>query len=195
MWRSAEPPPPADIPPLPPPLPPPLDLNTIVGPLERRIRQRVRGKVRFRFSLLREVWPCRTEGGQVAAMVLDLVGAATAAMTADGSLIVGTRNISFDETNIYDYPGARIGEFARITVRDSGPALSEEEFAGVFDPETSVRPAIATAAAAIERIGGFIRVETAEGIGTAVHLYFTRIGEATVERFDAAPAPTADVAE
>lgn len=196
-WRTRpvpEPPALPEIPP-PPPLPPPLDLNTILGPLERSVRQRVRGKVRFRFSLLPELWLCRTEGGSVAAIVLDLVAEATATMDDDGSLILGTRNIGFDEANIYDYPGARIGEFARITVRDNGRALSEAEFVEVFDPSTSARPAIAAAAAEVERIGGFIRVETAEGVGTAVHLYFARITPARVQRLDAAPPPTAEVAE
>jgi ABC-type nitrate/sulfonate/bicarbonate transport system substrate-binding protein len=192
--EPVQPPPLPEIPP-PPPLPAPIDLNAILGPLERRIRQRVRGKVRFRYSLLPELWPCRTEGGPVAAIVLDLVAAATATMDADGSLIVGTRNIVFDETNVYDFPGARLGEFARITVRDSGPALSEAEFVRVFEPEASSRPTIAAAAAAVERLGGFIRVESAEGIGTAVHLYFARVAEATVERLGGSPGPIAAVAE
>jgi signal transduction histidine kinase len=163
----------------PQPLPPTTDLNVVVGPLERRIRQRVRGKVRCRFSLLRELWPCRTEAGIVAAMVLELVGAATAAMHADGTLIVGTRNFAFDESNLADYPGGRIGQFARITVRDNGPGLTDDEFERIADQD---------AAAVMRRLGGFIRVESAEGIGTAVHLYFAR---AT----DTAEIPTAQVAE
>ena len=160
-----------------PPKPIPVDLNAILTPLERRIRQRVRGKVRFRFSLLPTLWPCRTEIGAVAAMVLDLVSTATAVMNADGSLIVGTRNITFDATNLNDYPDARPGEFARITVRDNGPALTATEFGEIFDWARSTRPAIATAADTMGRIGGFVRVETAEGIGTAVHLYFPRFTE------------------
>jgi len=191
---ALEPPPLPETPP-PAPLPAPIDLNAILGPLERRIRQLVRGKVRFRFSLLPELWPCRTDGGQVAAIVLDLAGVATALMSDDGSLIVGTRNIAFDESNVHDYLGARIGEFARITVRDSGPALSDQEFLQILDSRTSVRPAIAAAAAAVERIGGFTRVETAEGIGTAVHLYFARAAETVAPSLDAVPAPAAQVAE
>ncbi|HVH82572.1 MAG TPA: ABC transporter substrate-binding protein, partial [Stellaceae bacterium] len=107
-----------------PALPPLTNLNNIIAPLERSIRQRVRGKVRCRFSLISNLWPCRAEGGPVAACVLDLVGAAAAAMNADGTLIVGTRNFAFTAENIGEYPGGRIGEFARITVRDSGPGLS-----------------------------------------------------------------------
>jgi ABC-type nitrate/sulfonate/bicarbonate transport system substrate-binding protein len=190
------PPPPEPLPLLAPPLPAPVDLNDILGPLERRIRQIVRGKVRFRYSLLSDLWLCRTEGGPLAATVLNLVTAATAATNADGSLIVGTRNITFDKANLADFPGARLGEFARITIRDSGPALSEVQFVQVFDAEVSARLAIAAAAATVERIGGFVRVESAEGVGTAVHLYFTRVSDLADERAAAAiPQAAAEVAE
>lgn len=180
---------PVPTPPAPPPLPPPTDLNDVLAPLERRIRQRVRGKVRCRFSLVEGLWPCRTQGGMVAATVLELVDAANAVMDADGTLIVGTRNFTFDDSNIDDFPGARLGAFARITVRDSGPGLSDEAFAQILDSGTSSRPAAAHAAAVMERLGGFVRVESAEGVGTAIHLYFTRVDD------EAEPMPTPLVAE
>lgn len=161
-----------------PTLPPPINLNDLLAPLERRVRQSVRGKVRCRFSLLAELWPCRTEGGAVAAIVLDLVAAATAVMGADGMLIVGTRNFIFDAGNIADYPGGRIGAFARITVRDNGPGLTDTELTAITDPAATARPAVARAAAVMQRLGGFLRVESAEGVGTAVHLYFARVADA-----------------
>ena len=176
-------------PPIPLPLPAPTDLNNVLTPLERRIRQRVRGKVRCRFSLVEGLWPCRTQGGMVAATVLELVDAANATMDADGTLIVGTRNFIFDENNIADFPGGQLGAYARITVRDSGPGLSDDAFEHILDPESTSRPAIARAAAVMERLGGFVRVESAEGIGTAVHLYFARVGD------EAEAMPTPLVAE
>jgi hypothetical protein len=193
----APPPTPSPAPPPPPPLPPPTDLNAVLAPLERRVRQRVRGKVRFRFSLLPGLWPCRTEGGAVAAAVLDLVSAATAAMDADGTLIIGTRNFTFDTISIADYPGARIGQFARITVRDNGPGLTDSEFTRIADPDATTRPAIAKAAAVMERLGGFLRVESAEEVGTAVHLYFARVSDANEasETAPTSPKPAAQVAE
>jgi nitrogen-specific signal transduction histidine kinase len=151
----------------------------------------VRGKVRCRFSLFADLWPCRSEGGPVAACVLELVGAATAAMDADGTLIVGTRNFTFDEGNIGDYPGAWIGHFARITVRDNGPGLTDAEFEHIFDLAATPRPAVAHAVTVMERLDGFVRVESAEGIGTAVHLYFPRIEDEA----PAAEMPAAQVAE
>jgi ABC-type nitrate/sulfonate/bicarbonate transport system substrate-binding protein len=194
--RRTGPPPPAAPPP--PPPTPPTDLNAVLAPLERRIRQRIRGKVRCRFSLLPELWPCRTEGGTVAAAVLDLVGAATAAMDADGTLIVGTRNFIFDEANVLDYPGTRVGAFARITVRDNGPGLTDSELERIADPHATTRPAVASATAIMERLGGFVRVESAEGIGTAVHLYFARVSDSadpSRAAITTSPKPTAQVAE
>jgi len=177
--------------PPPPPVPPPTDLNDVLAPLERRIRQRVRGKVRCRFSLAEGLWPCRTQGGTVAATVLELVDAATGVMDSEGTLIVGTRNFAFHENNIEDFPGARIGAFARITVRDSGPGLDDDEFAKILNLNTTSRPAVARAVAVMERLGGFVRVESAEGVGTAVHLYFARVSE----ELPASEMPTAQVAE
>jgi ABC-type nitrate/sulfonate/bicarbonate transport system substrate-binding protein len=179
------------------PRPPPTDLNTVLAPLERSIQRRVRGKVRLRFSLLPELWPCRTEDGAVAAVVLDLVDAAIAAMTSDGALIVGTRNFTFSEDNIDDLPGGRLGDFARITIRDNGPGLGETEYAQITDLATTTRPAIPRAVAAMHRLGGFVRVESAEDIGTAVHLYFARVEDRARSPHPeiAASAPAAEVAE
>ncbi|HTQ33154.1 MAG TPA: hypothetical protein VMI30_03190, partial [Stellaceae bacterium] len=172
--------------------PPPTDLNAVLAPLERRIRQLVRGKVRCRYSLLTGLWPCRTESGAVAAAVLDLVAAAAKVMDADGTLIVGTRNFTFDAANIADYPGGRLGRFARITVRDNGPGLTDAGLDTIADPEKSVRPAIARTAVVMERLGGFLRVESAEGVGTAVHLYFAQVQPASEP---SEPVPAAQVAE
>ena len=181
--------------PIAPPLPPPTNLNDALAPLERPTRQRMRGKVRCRFSLLPDLWLCRIDGSRIAPIVLDLVGAATKAMPSDGSLIVGTRNFTFHPETVADYPGGRIGEFVRITVRDSGPGLSEAELEHILVPATSARPALASAARAVERLGGFVRVESAEGIGTAVHLYFARAGDAATVLGEEAAKTAVDVAE
>jgi ABC-type nitrate/sulfonate/bicarbonate transport system substrate-binding protein len=182
--------PPPEVP-LVPALPPVISLNDVLAPLERRIRQRMRGKLRCRFSLFDGLWPCRAEGGPLAACVLELAAAATAVMKTDGTLIVGTRNFTFDGGNIADYPGARLGSFARITVRDSGAGLSDAEFAKIFDAKATSRPAVVNAAAVMERLGGFVRVESAEDVGTAVHLYLARADDDA----SASEMPAARVAE
>jgi signal transduction histidine kinase len=99
-------------------------------------------------------------------------------------LILGTRNAAFDEGSVADTPGAEIGEFVRVTIRDSGSGLSDEALDQVFQHGATTRPAAATAAETMRRLGGFIRVESAEGVGTAVHLYFPRLADPAVAATD-----------
>ena len=108
------------------------------------------------------------------ALVLDLAAAAGADLKGNGELVVGTRNYAFDEAALAATPGAQIGEYVRVTVRDNGPGFSDEALDRIFDPGATPRPSAAAAAATMRDLGGFARVESAEGIGTAVHLYFPR---------------------
>ena len=167
----------------PPPIPAerrdpvPADLNTLLARLERAMRQRVPRRVSFRLSLLPDLWRCRTESPVVRPLVLDLVAAAAAELKGNGELIVGTRNIAFDTAALAATPGAQLGEYARITVRDSGPGLSDDALDRVFDHARTSRPSAAAAAETMRELGGFARVESAEGVGTAIHLYFPRAAE------------------
>jgi len=72
-----------------------------------------------------------------------------------------------------------VGDYVRLTVKDNGSGLSEETLRNIFDPIVTVRPAVAAAGELVFQLGGFARVESVEGIGTAVHLYFRRAPLAT----------------
>lgn len=154
---------------------PEADLNALLTRLERTLRHRVPGPVAFRLSLLPDLWRCRADVQIVRRLVFDLVKAAATGLKEGGELIVGTRNIAVSEELAAETPGGQPGQYARITVRDNGAGLSEEALSRVFDPQATPRPAAAAAAAAMREAGGFVRVESAEEIGTAVHLYFARL--------------------
>jgi ABC-type nitrate/sulfonate/bicarbonate transport system substrate-binding protein len=159
--------------------PVPAELNALLNVLERAMRQRVPRRVAFRLSLLPELWRCHAELSTVRGLVLDLVAAAAADLKGKGDLVVGTRNIAFDAASLGDAPGAQLGDYVRVTVRDNGPGLSDDGLDRIFDRALTRRPAAAIAAEAMRALGGFARVESAVGIGTAVHLYFPR----AVERY------------
>jgi ABC-type nitrate/sulfonate/bicarbonate transport system substrate-binding protein len=171
------------------PGPRPADLNATLTTLERSIRRRVPSSVKCRLSLLPEPWHCDADPDAVALATLDLVTAAIADMPAGGDLIIGTRQYAIDEAMATELPGSAAGDYVRLTVKDNGPGLSQERLDCIFDPAATARPAVAAARELTRRLGGFARVESAEGIGTAVHLYFRRAAIAAGER---APQPPDD---
>jgi ABC-type nitrate/sulfonate/bicarbonate transport system substrate-binding protein len=164
------------------PGPRPTDLNTTLTTLERSIRRRVPSSVKCRFSLLPEPWHCDADPDAVASATLDLVTAAVAHMPAGGELIIGTRQYAIDDAMTAELRGSAAGDYVRLTVKDYGPGLSQERLDSIFDPAATARPAVAAAGELTHRLGGFARVESAEGIGTAVHLYFRRAAIAAGER-------------
>src|SRR5262249_57425840 len=115
-------------------------------------------------------------GGGVAggAPPLARVAGAAAAGRAGGVLRGGTRQYAIDEAASAEFAGSAPGDYVRLTVRDNGAGLSPERLDRLFEPAMTARPAVVAAAELTRRFGGFARVESAEGIGTAVHLYFRR---------------------
>jgi ABC-type nitrate/sulfonate/bicarbonate transport system substrate-binding protein/signal transduction histidine kinase len=150
----------------------PTDLNALLGSLEAPLRRRLPENVTCRLSLLPEPWLGDVDPDTLAPLIEELVDAAIADMPAGGTLIVGTRHFAIDAATAAQTPGAAVGEYVRITVRDDGGGLDGEGLEQIFDPTASPRPAVAAARELVRRLGGFARVESAEGIGTAVHLYF-----------------------
>jgi ABC-type nitrate/sulfonate/bicarbonate transport system substrate-binding protein len=195
---AALPPGPSPEPAAPLPVPPPrepgaADLNTVLTRIERAMRRGLPRGVSFRLSLLPGLWRCRADPLAVRMLVLDLTEAAVADMRSGGELVVGTRNYAFDAAALAGTPGAQLGEYVRVTVRDSGPGLSDAALGRVLDPGLTARPSAAAAAEALRPLGGFVRVESAQGIGTAVHLYFPRAADATdASAAEARPAKAAE---
>ena len=152
----------------------PTDLNAMLATIELALRRRVPVSVECRLSLLPELWLCHTDAEAVADATLDLVSAAVTDMPAGGDLIVGTRQYTIDDAVAAELAGSAPGEYVRLTVKDNGPGLSPERLDQLFSSTATARPAVVAAGELTRRFGGFVRVESAEGIGTAVHLYFRR---------------------
>jgi two-component system cell cycle sensor histidine kinase/response regulator CckA len=154
--------------------PRPTDLNATLAALEQSLRRRLPNSIDCRFSLLPDLWPCLADADAAAAVVRDLVAAAVADMPGGGDLVVGTRQYAIDDPAVVEFAAEAVGEYVRLTVKDNSSGFSAECLKSIFDPTVTVRPAVAAARVLARRLGGFARVESVEGIGTAVHLYFRR---------------------
>ncbi|HEX3417718.1 MAG TPA: ABC transporter substrate-binding protein [Stellaceae bacterium] len=155
-----------------PPGAPPIDLNAALAGFEESIRRMLPRHIKSRLSPHPETRQCYADSDSVTALVRILVAEAIADMPKGGELAIGTRLCAIDHATATAFPGSVPGDYVRLTVRDSGLGLSAERLEKVFYPLKTDRPAAAAAWELTRRFGGFAAVESAQGIGTAVHIYF-----------------------
>ncbi len=153
----------------------PTDLNLALTELDGPIRRRLPRSVKCRFSFAPEAWLCHADPVVVTALVRDLVFEAAADMPEGGELVIGTRHCTIDRAMAAEFPGSAPGEYVRATVKDSGRGLPPERLQRIFYPKSTLRPAAAVSWRLTRQLDGFAAVESVEGIGTAVHLYFCRV--------------------
>lgn len=150
------------------------DLNHRLGTIEGSVRRQLPAGITCRLSLQTEPCLCRGGSAAVTGIILKLAAEAARDMPNGGELVIGTRQSTIDCAAAAEFPGSAPGDYVRVTVKDAGCGLSPERLNRVFYPETTARPAVAAAWRLMHRLGGFAAVESVEGVGTAVHLYFRR---------------------
>lgn len=123
--------------------------------------------VSCRFRLAPDLWAADIDEGQIAQVMTNLVINSKQAMPDGGVLEVATENVTIDDT---PEEGGR-KNFIRITVRDHGHGISEENLSRIFDPYFSTKPngsglGLSTTYSIIKNHGGSISVSSAVGAGT-----------------------------
>ena len=154
---------------------PPIDLNAELTGVEESLRRSLPRHIQWRSSPQPEARLCYANSESVTALVRILVAEAVADMPKAGELAIGTRRFAFDHATAAEFPGSGPGDYVRLTVRDSGLGLSAERLENVFYPLKTDRPGAAAAWELTRRFGGFAAVESAQDVGTAVHLYFRAV--------------------
>ena len=96
-------------------------------------------------------------------------------------LTIETRLVSLDAETAGRLPNARPGDYVMLTISDTGHGMSPEvleramePFFTTKDPGKSTGLGLATVHGTVRQSGGFVAIESTEGEGTSVHLYFPK---------------------
>lgn len=115
---------------------------------------------------------------QLQAVVLNLLSNARDAMQGRGQVQIATRQQQVTGDSLLGD-----GTYLVLSVRDTGPGMSEELASKVFDPFFTTKQAgqgtglgLAQARDFANDTGGDVRVETAPGAGTTMNLYLRVLG-------------------
>ncbi len=172
-----------------------LDLNGVVAGMAQMLRPLIGETIELDSLLDPALGRVRADPAQIEQIVLNLAVNARDAMPQGGRLTIETSNVELDGSFAAAHPGASAGPHAMLSVRDTGAGMSPEVQAHLFEPFFTTKGVgkgtglgLATVYGIVKQHGGYIRIESAPGAGTAVRIYLARVAPVP----DAGLAPAAD---
>ncbi|MBN2123248.1 MAG: hypothetical protein JW821_03055, partial [Deltaproteobacteria bacterium] len=126
------------------------------------------------------LWPVDVDMNQMGQVLSDVIRNAREAMPRGGSMEIHAENISIGQGKTEAGLAMEEGRYVKISIRDHGTGIHHVHLDKVFDPYFSTKDrgarkgmglGLAIAHSVIKKHGGFIRLESEWGEGTAVLIY------------------------
>ena len=134
---------------------------------------------------------------QIEQVIINLVANARDAIPQSGRIHIATETIYFDEKFISSHGYGRVGEYAVLTVSDTGTGMDQKTKARIFEPFFTTKEmgkgtglGLSIVYGTIKQHNGHINVYSEIGVGTTIRIYLPRIEEdADVEERMELPHP------
>lgn len=155
-------------------------INGVVTDLSKMLTRLIGGDVVLVLDLAEDAPVVKADVHQLEQVIVNLVVNARDAMPLGGKLTLATRALSVTGAT---RDGPPPGDYARLTVRDTGTGIPADVRPRIFDPFFTTKEVgkgtglgLATAYGIVRQSGGTIAVETEEGRGTAFHVFLPLVG-------------------
>jgi CheY-like chemotaxis protein len=153
------------------------DLNDFVAEQERAFARLLGPGIALRVAPASKPARVALAADVVRQLVTSLLEQARLLVPGGGLVQVLIEYVDVDETHALLQPGARRGEFVRLTVSDNGPGLRPEGLRRLLEqPTGAAGPAmmlsVPVMAGIVQRQRGWLEATSQEGYGTEFRIYF-----------------------
>jgi nitrogen-specific signal transduction histidine kinase len=173
-------------------MPKDIDIGQKVVGMEPLLRRTLGEHNECTFHLDPEPLQASDDPRQQASALLNLVLNARDAMPSGGKLTVEVKNISLGESDVDVNGEARPGDYVMVAVSDTGTGMTAEVARRAFEPFFTTKEVGKGTGLGLSMVygfarqsGGLMQIRSEPGHGTAVRLFFPRLG---MPRAGAAPA-------
>ena len=156
----------------------PLDLNGLLRNQLLTLRRLVGEGITIENAPASNLAPVVADSHLVEHILVHLVLNARDAMSGLGAVRISTATLCLDDTEIQGNPGARSGEFVRLTVSDTGCGMTPKVKAHIFEPFFSTKDAgkgtglgLASVYGAVRQQSGWIEFTSDVGVGTEFRIF------------------------
>lgn len=160
-----------------------ISLNDLITELDRILQRLIGEDIEMVIDLEPALWAVRADQAQLEQVLTNLVVNARDALTDGGRISIVTRNVQASPTalGLAQGVGARLVDFVRLDVRDTGSGMDEATLAQVFEPFfTTKEPGrgtglgLAICYGIVKQAAASISIESEPGAGTLVQIHFPR---------------------
>jgi signal transduction histidine kinase/ActR/RegA family two-component response regulator len=156
------------------------------------LRASLGAKVALNIEVAPEIWTIRVDPAELELALINVAVNARDAMPNGGTFTVRADNVRFRHEDGFPL----VGDFAQISLEDTGFGMNPEVLARAFEPLFTTKPkgmgtglGLPQVFAFCERAGGLATIDSAIGAGTAVRLYLPRAAASGAAGVAATEAP------
>jgi PAS domain S-box-containing protein len=151
-----------------------ISLNECVEDTEQMLRRTLGEHIELSYTLEDGLWPVLADPGQMEQILVNLAVNARDAMPSGGRLLIETANVNVDESYASTRPGLEPGRYVRLRVSDDGEGMDAATLERAFEPFFTTKSkgagtglGLATIYGIVTQAGGYIRLYSERGFGTA----------------------------
>jgi len=156
-----------------------LDLQDVLSDMAHLLNRLVGERVRLQLSHGSGLGAIRADRRQLEQVLMNLVVNARDAMSGGGTIRIESEALTLPEPLTRDRATVPAGDYALVRVIDSGCGMPEDRLQKIFEPFFTTKKVgegtglgLSTAYGIIKQSGGFIFVDSTEGVGSTFQLYF-----------------------
>jgi PAS domain S-box-containing protein len=159
------------------------DVNRLIESMTDLIRNTLGPEIEMTMTSAPDLWTTLVDPNQLENALLNLCINARDAMPDGGKLKIETTNRTLDGVETFSFE-MRAGDYVCLTVADTGTGMSDEVVQRAFDPFYTTKPLGQGTGLGLSMIYGFakqsggqVRIDSAPGCGTTIHLFLPRHSE------------------
>lgn len=175
-----------------------VDPAELVLALQPLIERALRESIVLTVECAPDAWPVVVDPVLLENAVVNIALNAQDAMMDGGRFSLSIRNRTLGAGEAASHPDAHAGDYVEFTMRDNGTGIPADVLERIFEPFFSTKPkgagtglGLSMVLAFTRRSGGFVKVVSEEGRGTAFHIFLPRADRPVEGRASAALAKPA----
>ena len=155
-----------------------LDLNKLVATSKKMLSRLIGEDLEFRFTPCAEELPVVADPVQIEQVLMNLATNARDAMPGGGAFSISTSLLRMEEEFVAMHGFGRPGNYAVITVSDTGTGMNPDTRQRIFEPLFTTKEVgrgtglgLSVVYGILQRHDGYVRVYSDMGTGTTFHVY------------------------